>query len=81
LWLSLTCSYCHATPAVPVWAAGCEKEMNVTLGFRAVFQAKPGQDLVLKIVASSIYRASLNGEFLGSGPARAAHSYFRVDEY
>jgi alpha-L-rhamnosidase len=67
--------------AVPVWAAGREKEMNLNLGFRGVFQYKKGQDVKLKITASTLYRVFLNGEFAGSGPARAAHGYFRVDEY
>jgi alpha-L-rhamnosidase len=67
--------------ALPVWAAGREKEMNLNLGFRGVFQAKSGQDVTLKITASTLYRVFVNGQFAGSGPARAAHGYFRVDEY
>ncbi|MDR0844551.1 MAG: hypothetical protein LBN71_04960, partial [Tannerella sp.] len=67
--------------AVPVWASGREKEMNLNLGFRGVFQAKKGQPVTLKITASTLYRVYVNGEFVGSGPARAAHGYFRVDEY
>lgn len=67
--------------AKPVWAAGREKEMNVNLGFRTVFQASAGNPVKVKIAASTIYRIFLNGEFLGSGPARAAHGWFRVDEY
>jgi alpha-L-rhamnosidase len=67
--------------ALPVWADGREKEMNLNLGFRGVFQAENRQDVTLKVTASTIYRVFLNGEFIGSGPARAAHGYFRVDEY
>ena len=67
--------------AVPVWAEGREKEMNVTLGFRAVFAADNARNVRLKIAASTLYRVFLNGEFIGSGPARAAHGYFRIDEY
>jgi alpha-L-rhamnosidase len=67
--------------ARPVWAAGREKEMNVNLGFRTVFTAKSGEKAKIRIAASSIYRVFLNGLFVGSGPARAAHGYFRVDEY
>jgi len=67
--------------AIPVWAEGRGKEMNLTLGFRGIFQTKNNQDYKLKITASTIYRVFLNGEFLGYGPARAAHGYFRVDEY
>jgi alpha-L-rhamnosidase len=67
--------------AVPVWAAGREKEMNLNLGFRGVFKARSGQDVTLKVTASTLYRVFVNGEFAGSGPARAAYGYFRVDEY
>ena len=67
--------------AIPVWAEGREKEMNLTLGFRGAFEAKEKQNSVLRITASSLYRVHLNGEFIGYGPARAAHGYFRVDEY
>jgi alpha-L-rhamnosidase len=55
--------------------------MNLTLGFRGVFKAKSNQKYTLKITASALYRVYINGEFLGYGPARAAHGYFRVDEY
>jgi alpha-L-rhamnosidase len=67
--------------ARPVWAAGRETEMNLNLGFRGVFQCGDEQNIVLKIAASTIYRVFVNGEFVGSGPARAAHGYFRIDEY
>ncbi|MDR3194867.1 MAG: hypothetical protein LBT76_06210 [Tannerella sp.] len=67
--------------AVPVWAAGREKEMNLNLGFRGVFEVKGGQEAELKVAASTLYRVFVNGEFAGSGPARAAHGYFRIDEY
>ncbi|MDR1918783.1 MAG: hypothetical protein LBQ65_03935, partial [Tannerellaceae bacterium] len=67
--------------ALPIWAEGREKEMNLNLGFRGVFQAKRGQDVRLRITASTLYRVFVNGQFAGSGPARAAHGYFRLDEY
>lgn len=37
--------------------------------------------MTLRITASTLYRAFLNGRFIGCGPARAAHGYFRVDEW
>ncbi|MDR0538269.1 MAG: hypothetical protein LBH04_09585 [Tannerellaceae bacterium] len=67
--------------ARPVWASGREREMNVNLGFRGIFKANAGQSVKLRIAASTLYRVYVNGSFLGSGPARAAHGYFRVDEY
>lgn len=65
----------------PVWAEGREKEMNLTLGFRGVFQAKKDQKTTLRITASTLYRVSLNGQYVGYGPARAGHGFFRVDQY
>lgn len=67
--------------AVPVWAEGREKEMNLNLGFRGSFKAEEAQDAQIKIAASTLYRVYLNGHFIGSGPARAAHGYFRIDEF
>lgn len=67
--------------AVPVWAEAREKEMNLNLGFRASFTAEQGQDAQVKVAASTLYRMYLNGHFVGSGPARAAHGYYRIDEF
>ncbi len=67
--------------AVPVWAKGRDKEMNLTLGFRGSFNAASGGRYVIRVTASCLYRVFLNGEFIGYGPARACHGYFRVDEY
>jgi alpha-L-rhamnosidase len=67
--------------ASPVWAEGRETEMNLNLGFYGVFQAEENQEVRLRITASTLYRVFLNGKFVGYGPARAAHGYFRVDEY
>ncbi len=63
----------------PVWAEGLETEMNVTMVFRAEFDA-PEEDTWLLLAASTIYRARLNDEFLASGPARGPHGYYRIDE-
>jgi alpha-L-rhamnosidase len=67
--------------AAPVWAAGREREMNLNLGFRGIFRAAGGENVTLRITASTLYRVFVNGTFVGSGPARAAKAYFRVDEY
>ncbi len=68
--------------ARPVWPKGRQTEMNLLVGFRAVIEApSPTQPPVLRLAASTLYRAWLNGEFLGHGPARAAHGFFRVDEW
>lgn len=67
--------------ALPVWVEGRQEEMNLSLGFRGIFNARENNNYTLRITASTLYRVYLNGEFLGYGPARAAHGYFRVDEY
>lgn len=67
--------------AKPIWPKGRETEMNVLAGFRAAFDATSQDKAVLRLAASTIYRAWLNGEFLGCGPARGPHGYFRVDEW
>lgn len=67
--------------SVPVWAEGREKEMNLTLGFRGVFTAGNNENTHLRIAASTVYRIYLNGKFVGSGPARAGHGFFRIDQY
>ncbi len=63
--------------AVPVWQKGKEKEMNHTLLFRSIVKNKTG---ILKIACNCCYRVDVNGVFAASGPARAAHGFFRVDE-
>ncbi|QDH81296.1 Bacterial alpha-L-rhamnosidase [Echinicola soli] len=67
--------------AEPVWAKGRETEMNLTLGFKGTFKMIDPDDPVLKITGSTLYRVSVNGKYLGYGPARASHGYYRVDEY
>jgi len=67
--------------AKPVWIQGREREKNLTLGFRSVFD-KPGKETVsVRIAASTLYRIFLNGQFIGHGPARAAHDFYRIDEW
>ncbi len=65
--------------AKPIWPQGREKEMNLWVGFRAVFEAPPGQHIHLRMAGSTLYRVYLNGEFHAFGPARGPHGYYRVD--
>ncbi|MBQ7029483.1 MAG: twin-arginine translocation signal domain-containing protein, partial [Thermoguttaceae bacterium] len=70
--------------AVPVWAAGREKEMNVTLVFVANFDladAEAANRIILRSTGSTIMRVRVNGKFAGYGPARGPHGWFRVDEW
>lgn len=64
--------------AVPVWEKGKEKEKNYTLLFRA--NIKENQQVKLTLTGASTYQIFVNGDFVGMGPARAAHGYYRVDE-
>jgi len=82
------CSEAEASPnppdiafrsARPIWPRGREKEMNLWVGFRAVFEAPPGKRVNLRMAGCTFYRVYLNGEFLGWGPARGPRGYFRVD--
>ncbi len=67
--------------AKPVWLAGKKNERNITAAFRATFGAPAHGGAMLAVAAATVYRAFLNGAFLGHGPARGPHGHFRVDEW
>lgn len=67
--------------AGPMWAKGAENAQNVFLRFRASFAGKGGDVPILRIAASSVYRAKVNGCFVGSGPARTSRGFASVDEW
>ena len=67
--------------ARPVWPEGREKEKNLFVGFRTVFKQPASRKAVLRITGSSLYRIFLNGVYIGHGPARGPHGYYRVDEW
>jgi alpha-L-rhamnosidase len=67
--------------AKPVWIAGQEKVMNDFVGFRAVVTDAPGRRIDVRLTASSLYRITVNGRFIGHGPVRAPHGHYRVDEW
>lgn len=64
--------------AVPVWEKGKEKEKNYTLLFRTV--VGPDKNVMLTLTGATTYQIFVNRNFVGAGPARAAHGYYRVDE-
>ena len=66
--------------ARPVWPEGREREKNLTAGFRTQFAARTHERVVLRATGSTLYRIFLNGEFIGHGPARGPHNWYRVDE-
>ncbi len=42
--------------------------MNLSVGFRAVVDPPAGEKVVLRIAAATIYRAWVNGRYVGCGP-------------
>ena len=67
--------------ARPIWPERRETEMNLFVGFRAAFAVPEGTSAQLRLAASTVYRAFLNSQFLGHGPARGPHGYYRVDQW
>ena len=65
--------------ARPIWPRGCEKEMNLFVGFRAAFEPPPGKHVYLRMAGCTFYRVYLNGKFHAWGPARGPQNHFRVD--
>lgn len=65
--------------AKPIWPRGRETEMNLFVGFRALFEASPGRQVYLRVAGATLLRIYINGKFLSSGPARGPHGFFRVD--
>src|SRR5208282_6454035 len=67
--------------AKPIWPKGRETEKNLLVGFRASFKAPAQEKVMLRATGATLYRVFLNGHFLGEGPARGPHGFFRVDEW
>ncbi len=65
--------------AKPIWPEGREKEMNLWVGFRAVFQPPAAKHVYLRMAGCTFYRVYFNGKFHGWGPARGPKDHFRVD--
>ena len=55
--------------------------MNRYAGFRVVLPPSAGESAMLRVTASSVYRVTLDGAFVGHGPARGPHGRFRVDAW
>ncbi len=69
--------------AVPIWEAGRETEMNVTLVFFAPvnLSAEAARGAILRVTGASVYRVSIDNKPVAYGPARGPHGWFRVDEW
>lgn len=81
LCLLLNAAQPEFAAAKPVWPEGRETEMNLFVGFRAVFEHPGEGPAIVRLAGASNYRVFVNGQFLCHGPARAAHGFFRIDEY
>lgn len=70
--------------AESVWGEG-RGSTNAYLRFSAAFDAakvqRTGEPPVLRIAAATVYRAKLNGAYVGYGPARTAEGWAKVDEW
>lgn len=67
--------------ALPLWPEGMEKTKNITVGYRVLVKKPAGNTATLRMTGHTLYRIFLNGEFIGHGPARGPHDYYRVDEW
>ena len=67
--------------AKPIWPKGRETEKNLFVGFRASFKTPAQERVILRATGATLYRVFLNGHFLGEGPARGPHGFYRVDEW
>ncbi|MBR7062315.1 MAG: hypothetical protein IKI42_04715 [Clostridia bacterium] len=65
--------------AVPVWAQGRNREMNLSLVFTLPVGFRQGRKYGLTLAASSAYMAFCGNEFVSTGPARCGRGYYRVD--
>ena len=67
--------------AIPVWGnyVNYTEKLNRHLIFRETAESLKGT--ILNIAAADFYRLTVNGEFVGFGPARTAKGYARVDSY
>ena len=67
--------------AVPVWPSyrTSKEKLNRRLIFKEQIDSLLG--ITLNIAAIDFYRLTVNGEFVGFGPARTAKGYARVDSY
>ena len=64
-----------------VWAEGRLAETNLTVAFERTFDGKGLSNPTLRISASAVYKAYLNGAFVGWGPARTVNGFARIDEW
>lgn len=64
-----------------MWVRGRQAETNLTVAFERQFDGTALADAKLRISASAVYKAYLNGKFVGWGPARTVNGFARIDEW
>ncbi|MBN1294117.1 MAG: hypothetical protein JXB48_19935 [Candidatus Latescibacteria bacterium] len=64
-----------------IWPAGLSHEKNCFVCFHTVCERPEGDNVTVRIAASSRYRLYVNGLFAGHGPARGPHGWYRIDEW
>ncbi len=69
------------TYAKPIFVRGKNLDMNIQTGYTCRFDGKAGKNYELLIAGQTLYRVTLNGKFVGYGPARAPHGYVRFDRF
>ncbi len=67
------------TQAKPIYLKGKADELNSYAVFAA--RVDKASNVTLTVTASSFYRVTVGGVFVGYGPARTAKGYARADEY
>ena len=64
---------------VAVWGENQVELLNSNLAF--CYSANVNGKISIDITCSCLYRLTVNGKFIGYGPARTAHGYSKVDSY
>ena len=81
LLVSLATAAVAADGARSVWVSADAAEKNRFVSFRTSFDGDAAARPSLEIASSSVYRVSLNGDFVGWGPARSVCGYARKDRW
>lgn len=71
--------YANFLKAKPIYSSIYKNEMNISLFF--VSRVNIQKEGLIRITGNSIFRIFDNGKLIGYGPIRAAHGYYRIDEY
>jgi alpha-L-rhamnosidase len=65
--------------AQPIWPAGRDRDMNITVAFHVTVEVTRHEPVIVYLAASTLYRLTVNAAFRAWGPARGPHEFYRVD--